>query len=71
MSNNAFHRPIAVDRAPEGHLCDWCDKRAVRQLTAIGGVYHNQGGYYCDVCGEQFAHAVTKSVSRSITAEGM
>jgi hypothetical protein len=71
MSNNAFRQPISIDRAPEGHLCDGCDKLAVHQLTAIGGVYHNQGGFFCQGCGEEFAHAVTKSMSRSITAEGL
>ncbi len=71
MSNNAFRQPISVDRAPEGHLCDGCDKLAVHQLTAIGGLYHNQGGFFCQGCGEEFAHAVTKSMSRIITAEGL
>ena len=71
MSNNAFHRPIAVDRAPEGHLCEWCNKRALHQLTAIGGKYHNQGGYFCHSCGEEFALAVTRPMRRTITLEGL
>jgi hypothetical protein len=38
MSNNAFRQPISADRAPEGHLCDGCDKLAVHQLTATEGL---------------------------------
>ncbi len=52
MTVVALHRilasgrwPISVDGAPEGHLCDWCCKPAVHQLTAIGGIYHS-----CPVC---------------------
>jgi len=67
MLDNAFRQPISVDRAPEGHLCDWCDKLAVHQLTAIGGRYHNLGGFYCQRCGEEFARAVAKSMNRFIT----
>ena len=61
MSKNAFHQPLAVDRAPQGHPCDWCNKLAVQQLTAIGGVHHNQAGFFCEECGEEFAHAVCQS----------
>ena len=61
MSNQAFRRPISVDRAPQGHRCDWCNKLAVQQLTAIGGVHHNQAGFFCEACGEEFAHAVCQS----------
>ena len=66
MPYNAFHRAISVDRAPEGHRCEWCNKLAVHQLTAIGGTYHNQGGFFCHRCGEEFAHAVTRSMRRII-----
>lgn len=61
MSNQAFRRPISVDRAPQGHRCDWCNKLAVQQLTAIGGVHHNQAGFFCEQCGEEFALAVCQS----------
>ena len=56
MSNQTFRRPISVDRAPQGHRCDWCNKLAVQQLTAIGGVHHNQAGFFCEACGEEFTH---------------
>ena len=46
MSNQAFRRLVSVDRAPEGHLCDWCNKLAVQQLTAKGGVRHKQAGFF-------------------------
>ena len=68
MLDNAFSQSISVDRAPEGHLCDWCCKLAVHQLTAIGGLYHNQGGFFCQECGDEFAHAVAEAMN-SITAD--
>jgi len=61
MSNQALRCSISVDRAPQGHRCDWCNKLAVQQLTAIGGVHHNQAGFFCEECGEEFAHAVCQS----------
>jgi hypothetical protein len=64
MSDNAFCQPISVDRAPQGRRCEWCNKLAAHQLTAIGGIHHNQGGFFCHACGEEFARAVTKSMSR-------
>jgi hypothetical protein len=71
MSDNTFREPISVDRSPEGRRCDWCNKLAARQLTAIGGIHHNQGGFFCHVCGEEFTRAVTRSMRRIITAEGL
>jgi hypothetical protein len=64
MSNNPFNQPISIDRAPEGRLCEWCNKLAVQQLTAIGGPMHNKGGYFCQRCGEAFAHAVNRSMRK-------
>ena len=61
MSNNTFYQPISVERAPQGHRCEWCNRLAVQQLTAIGGVHHNQAGFFCEECGEEFAHAVCQS----------
>jgi len=63
MLNNAFCQPISVDTAPEGHFCDMCNKLAVHHLTAIGGVHHNQAGYFCQGCGEDFANAVELTLS--------
>jgi len=65
MSNYAFCQPISVDRASEGHLCEWCNKIAVQQLTAIGGVHLNQAGWFCEECGDEFALAVTQSMRRN------
>ena len=61
MLNNTFCQPISVDSVPQGRLCEWCNKPAVHQLTAIGGPMHNQGGYFCHGCGEEFTQAVTRS----------
>ena len=62
MSNNAFGQPISVDRVPEGHYCEWCGKLATHHLTAIGGIHHNQGGYFCHACGEEYIRIVTRSM---------
>jgi len=67
MSNNElneFRRPISIDFAPRGSLCEWCGKPAERQLTAIGGNFHNESGLFCFPCGEQFSQAVIKSLSK-------
>lgn len=59
---NEFQRPVSVDFAPHGSLCEWCGKPAERQLTAIGGSYHNESGIFCRLCGEQFTQGVANSV---------
>ncbi len=69
MLDYAFRLPISVDYAPEGHLCAWCGKPAVHQLTAIGGINHNEGGFFCQACSEEFARAVADSLSRVITVD--
>ena len=56
-----FNRPISVDFVPRGRVCGRCGKPAERQLTAIGGAYHNQSGVFCHQCGEQFTAIVLKS----------
>jgi hypothetical protein len=67
MSNNEFRRPISIDFAPRGSLCEWCGQPAERQLTAIGGRYHNEGGLFCRDCGEQFSQAVMNSLQTTPT----
>ena len=59
MSNNEFSQTVSVDFAPQGSLCEWCGKPAVQQLTAIGGKYHNEGGFFCFACGEEFTRTVS------------
>lgn len=61
MSNNEFRRPVSVDFAPRGSVCEWCGKPAELQLTAIGGNSHNESGLFCRPCGEDFSKAVTNS----------
>jgi hypothetical protein len=58
MSINEFRRPVSVDSAPRGSRCEWCGQPAEQQLTAIGGIYHNDSGLFCRPCGEQFSLAV-------------
>ena len=69
MFENEFRQPISVDQAPAGSLCEWCGKPAVQQLTALGGRSHNDGGFFCRSCGEEFARTVADSLSRVITVE--
>ncbi len=69
MSDNEFRQPISVDFAPEGHLCEWCGKPAVHQLTAIGGKCRNEGGCFCQACSEEFARTVADSLSRVIATD--
>ncbi|HEX6551383.1 MAG TPA: hypothetical protein VF026_01370 [Ktedonobacteraceae bacterium] len=64
MSLNEFRRPISVDSAPRGSRCEWCGQPAEQQLTAIGGIYHNEGGLFCRPCGEQFSLAVETNSAR-------
>jgi hypothetical protein len=67
MSTNEFRRPISVDFAPRGSSCEWCGKPAERQLTAIGGAFHNESGVFCQSCGEKFSQAVVNSLSVAST----
>jgi hypothetical protein len=69
MQSSEFHHPVSIDSVPHGSLCQWCGKQAVKQLTAIGGRYHNEGGQFCKDCGEQFARVVTDSLTTSITSQ--
>lgn len=69
MFTDDFRQPVAIDNAPTGHLCEWCRKPAVYQLTELGGKHHNEEGFFCQACGEQFARTVADSLSRVITAD--
>jgi len=66
MQSNEFRRPVSVDFAPQGSLCEWCGKPAVRQLTAIGGAFHNKSGVFCRSCGEEFERGVIASLAPAV-----
>ncbi len=70
MSQNEFMQSVSVDGVPRGSRCEWCGKPAVVQLTAIGGISHNEGGLFCRACGEEFKRAVINisSIESSIDA---
>lgn len=69
MPSHAFCQPISVERAPLGRRCEWCNKPAAYHLTALGGIHHNQSGFFCLECGEEFTRAVSRPVSKLITVE--
>ncbi len=69
MATNEFHRPISVDFVPRGSLCEWCGKPAERQLTAIGGSYHNESGMFCIPCGDQFTLVVINAVNLAVNTQ--
>jgi len=71
MSNNEFRRTISVDSAPRGSLCEWCGKPAEQQLTAIGGMYHNESGLFCRACGEKFSQAIANAAIIAATETPM
>ena len=64
MLDNEFGQSVTMDFAPEGSVCEWCGKAAVEQLTVIGGIRHNEGGYFCHACGEEFIQTVADPKSR-------
>lgn len=66
MSENEFRRPVSVDFAPAGSVCEWCGQPAVVQLTAIGGKAHNEGGFFCQTCGDEFIRSVAETLNREI-----
>lgn len=67
MINNGFDSSIVKDFAPRGSLCEWCQQSAVQQLTVIGGIFHNESGYFCSLCGEEFARKVAASLTKDVT----
>lgn len=70
MLENEFRRPVSIDIAPEGSVCEWCGKPAVYQITAIGSIQHNEQGFFCDKCGVQYIWATADSLNRIVTEEG-
>jgi hypothetical protein len=67
MPKNEFTRPVSVDFAPRGSLCEWCGKPAERQLTAVGGRFHNETGVFCRSCGEKFSQNVANASITAVT----
>ncbi len=64
MLDNEFGQSVTMDFAPAGSVCEWCDKPAVERLTVIGGIRHNEGGYFCHACGEKFLQVVANPASK-------
>src|SRR5947209_8114030 len=66
MRHTDFNSAIVTDFAPSSSLCEWCQQPAVHQLTVIGGIFHNESGYFCSLCGEEFARTVAASLHKSV-----
>lgn len=64
-----FRQTVSIDPSPKSRRCEWCGEPAVYQLTALGGLHHNQGGYFCQTCGEEFVRTTADTLDRVITAE--
>jgi hypothetical protein len=60
MQYNTFYQPVSRDFVPQGRRCEWCGQPAVQQLTALGGLHHNQSGCFCLACGKAFTRIVNK-----------
>jgi hypothetical protein len=69
MLHTNFDSSIVTDFAPYGSLCEWCGKPAVQQLTALGGPRHNKSGFFCSLCGEEFARAVAEPLRAGAVSE--
>jgi hypothetical protein len=66
---NEFRQPLSIDIAPKGSICEWCGKPAEYQFIALSGKCHNEGGLFCQTCGNEFVRAVASSLSREVTPE--
>jgi hypothetical protein len=64
MAKNEFYQSISIDFAPHSSICEWCSQPAVERLTAIGGAYHNKGGFFCRACGEEFTRLILNSLNK-------
>jgi hypothetical protein len=71
MFENEFRRPVSIDIAPEGRVCELCGKPAVYQITAIGGKHHNEQGLFCTACSVQYTCAMAESLTRVVTEESL
>ena len=61
MNTSEFYRPFSIDTAPHGRRCEWCEKPALHQITALGGLHHNQGGFFCQDCGLEFIRIIMEA----------
>ena len=66
---NEFRQPVSIDFAPAGSVCEWCGKPAVQALIVLGGRGHNDSGYFCSGCGQEFIRAVASDLHRAVPAE--
>ena len=61
MAESEFRRSVSTDSAPRGSMCEGCGKPAIVQLTAIGGLAHNDSGLFCRECGELFSRTIAQA----------
>lgn len=61
-----FRQPVSIESAPDGKVCEWCGKPAVQQLTVLGGIGHNDSGYFCESCSEKFILMIASDLQRDV-----
>ena len=66
---NEFRQPVSIDFAPAGSVCEWCGKPAAQELIVLGGIGHNESGYFCSVCCKEFIRVVASDLRREVPAE--
>jgi uncharacterized protein (DUF427 family) len=64
IADNEFRRPVTLDEAPAGSVCEWCGKPASYLVIAVGGKHHNEEAYLCFECGQSYIRAVAESINR-------
>jgi hypothetical protein len=69
MRTNEFSYAVSIDMAPRESLCEWCGKPATQQITALGGLHHNQGARFCVTCGLEFIRIITEATTRAKAPE--
>lgn len=65
MRTNEFSCSVSIDMAPRDSRCEWCGKPATQQITALGGLHHNQSALLCAGCGLEFVRVVIEATTRS------
>ncbi len=66
---NELRHPLAMDKAPEGSICEWCGKPAGHLFIVLGEKCQDERVLLCRSCAEAFVCTIASSLSREITPE--